>query len=321
MSRLFPCLFALLSWPALATPDWEARPLAEIAVYPELGAQAQVVSLNESRLAAEIAAPLSRLTVEPGQRVAKGAVVAEMACHDYDLAMERAEAAWQASKARSRLADLQQERAGKLAAEGFLSREALDIRQAELDAARAEVAVNAAALKTARTDQGKCVLRAPFPAIVQERLAQVGEMLAPGTPVVALLDTSRIEVRAEVQAGDREALEQTRSPVFVGQGSRYPVHLKRISPAVQRASRLVEARLRFTGRGAPPGAAGRVVWNSHEPHVPPEYVVRRQGRLGVFIVDAEGRPRFILLPDAQEGRPAAGLPAATRVIVRGHNAL
>ncbi len=319
---ILPAFLALFSLPVLAAAPWQARPLAEIAVYPERSAQAQVVSLNESRLAAEIAAPLARLPVEPGQTLKKGAVVAELACRDYDLAVERAAAGLRAGEAQARLATLQRQRAEKLAAEGFLSQEALDGREAELDAARAGVAVNVVALKTARADQGKCVLRAPFPAIVQERLGQVGEMLAPGTPVVTLLDTSRIEVRAEVQADDRESLGQAGKIAFSSQGRRHGLRLKRLSPTVQRTTRMVEARLVFKGTAAPPGASGRAIWQDHRPHVPADYLVRRQGGLGVFVVDTAGQPRFTPLPAAQEGRPAAlDLPPATRVIVRGQNAL
>jgi RND family efflux transporter MFP subunit len=203
MKFLLPVLLAH-ALPAFA---WEAKPLREIAVYPERSAQAQVVSLNESRIAAELSARIVKLAVEPGQRIARGALIAQLDCRDYDLATERAQAAKAASQARAKLADLQYARAQKLTAEGFISRDGMDSRAAELDSARADVAVNAAALKTTRSAQAKCSVRAPFPAIVLERLAQEGEMATPGTPLASLIDTSRIEVKAEVQAADAAGLK------------------------------------------------------------------------------------------------------------------
>ena len=305
----------LCTLPALA---WEAKPLRDIAAHPERRAQAQVVSLNESRLAAELAARVVELPLEPGQRVARGALVARLDCGDYELAAERARAALRASDARARLAALQHERARKLAAENFLSHDALDVRAAEQEASRAEVAVNAASLKTAEADRGKCVVRAPFPGIVVERLAQVGEMAAPGTPLATLLDTSRIEVRAEVQQADAAGLRALGRADFVGLAGRWPLRLRRLSPAVGKTTRLVEARLRFSAAAAAPGGSGQVVWNSPDAHVPARFVARRNGVLGVFLVEGD-TPRFHLLADAEEGRPApaTGLRLDSRIVVRG----
>ena len=315
-------LILLLAFSALPALAWEAKPLREIAIHPERSAQAQVVSLNESKLAAELAARISRLAVEPGQRIARGTLIAQLDCTDYQLATERAEAARKASEAHARLAELQHARTVKLAADGFVSKDALDSRRAELDAARADVAVNLAALKTAQAAQGKCRISAPFPAIVLERLAQEGEMEMPGTPLVSLLDTSRIEVRAEVQQADASGLKATRKIDLLGHDGRYPLRLVRLSPALLKTSRLVEARLRFITADAPAGSSARIVWASPEMHVPAKYLVQRQGKLGVFLV-SNGAPHFHPLPDAQEGRPTkvAALNPETPVVISGSDGL
>ncbi len=305
----------LATLPALA---WEAKPLREIAIHPERRAQAQVVSLNESKLAAELSARIVSLPLEPGQRVARGALLARLDCGDYDLAVERAQAALRASEAKARLAVLQYERTRKLAAENFVSRDALDVRAAEQDASRAEVAVDGASLKTAQANRGKCRIYSPFPAIVVERLAQEGEMATAGTPLLRLLDTSRIEVRAEVQQADAAGLQRAGRAEFVGLSGRWPVRLKRLSPAVAKTTRLLEARLRFTAAAAAPGESGQIVWNSPQAHLPAQAVVRRDGRLGVFLLDGD-TPRFHILNEAQEGRPALaeGLNADSRIVVQG----
>jgi RND family efflux transporter MFP subunit len=317
--RITPLVLLAFALPALA---WEAKPLREIAVFPERSAQAQVVSLNESKVAAEISARIINLAAEPGQQLARGALIAQLDCHDYDLASERAEAAKKASEARARLADLQHARAQKLAADGFISKDGMDIRSAELEASRAEVAVNAAALKTARAAQAKCVVRAPFPAIVLERLAQEGEIALPGAPLVSLLDSSRIEVRAEVQEADVAGLKSARQIAFLDADTRYPLRLLRLSPARLKASRLTEARLRFTSAAAAPGSSARVVWANPEMHLPAALLVRRQSRLGVFVASDQS-VRFHPLPNAQEGRPAKaeGLLGDSRIVVRGSGQL
>lgn len=315
MKSALPLSLLFLSLPALA---WEAKPLSEIAVYPERTAQAQVLSLNESKVAAEIAARIEQLAPEPGQVVAKGALIAKLDCRDHELATERAKAALTAAEAQARLAVVQFERATKLANEKFVSRESLDTRSAELEVARATVAVNAAALKTAQYNQGKCVVSAPFAAVVVARLAQVGELAAPGAPLVSLLDMARIEVKAEVREADVASLKGARAVRFAGPEVDYPLRLVRVSPAVDKTTRLAEARLRFTAKPAASGASGKIEWNTNEAHVPPEWVARRNGRLGVFV--AEGKTaRFHPLPAAEEGRPAlaSGLKLESLIVVGG----
>lgn len=323
--RPLPILLALLAVappaPAQQTPALAVKPLAEVAIYPERDAAAQVVSLNESRIAAEIAGRIEAVPVEVGQRIARGAVLARIDCRDHELARERAAAAITAARARLVLAENQLERGRGLHAQGFISEEALAARVTETEVLRAEVAQAEVQLASAARAVGKCVVRAPFAAIVRERLGRVGELAAPGTPLAALVDAARIEVAAQVQTKDTASLERAAEVRFLGPRGAQPLALERISPAIDPQTRTMEARLRFSGTAAAPGASGRIAWRDAQAHVPPELVVRRAGRLGVFVDDA-GTARFHALPEAQEGRPArVDLPGSTRLVVSGQLAL
>ena len=298
-----------------------ARPLSEVALYPERDAAAQVVALNESRISAEVAGRIEAIPAEVGARLAGGAVVARIDCRDHRLEVSRAGAALQAARARLALAEQQLGRARELQSKGFLAAEALATRETEVEVMRAEAAQARTQLATAERAVGKCVVRSPFDAIVRERLADVGELAAPGTPLAMLIDAGRLEVSAQVQARDVRSLEQADSIRFEGEGGRRAVKLLRVSPAIDPQARTVEARLAFAESPAPPGAAGRLFWRDHRPHVPAALLVRREGRLGVF-VDEGGVARFRALPQAQEGRPAAvAFPPDTPVVVRGQHAL
>ncbi len=308
---LAPCA---LAQPA---PAVTVAPLAEVAIHPERDASAQVVSLNESRIAAEIAGRLEVMAVEVGQRVERGALLARLDCRDHQLARERAAAALAAAQARQGLAEQQLRRGRELRAQGFVSDEALAGRVTEVAVLSADATQAGAQLASAARAVDKCVVRAPFSAIVRERLGQVGELAAPGTPLALLVDAERIEVSAQVQAKDVRSLEQAARPAFVGLGGARALVLLRVSPAIDRQARTLEARLRFTGAAAAPGAAGRVTWRDTAPHLAPEFLVRRDSRLGVFVDDG-GTARFHALPDAQEGRPArADLPPGARIVVKG----
>lgn len=307
--------------PAQQTPALAVKPLAEVAIYPERDAAAQVVSLNESRIAAEIAGRIEAVPVEVGQRIARGAVLARIDCRDHELARERAAAAITAARSRLVLAEKQLERGRGLHAQGFISEEALAARVTETEVLRAEVTQAELQLASAARAVGKCVVRSPFAAIVRERLGRVGELAAPGTPLAALVDADRIEVAAQVQTKDTASLERAAGVRFLGPRGAQPLALERISPAIDPQTRTVEARLRFSGTAAAPGASGRIAWRDAQAHVPPELVVRRADRLGVF-VDNAGTARFHALPEAQEGRPARiELPGSTRIVVSGQLAL
>ena len=321
--RLALCFLALLCAPALAAPpaSVKSRPLSELALHPQREASAQVVSLNLARLSAELSARIVRIPVEPGQRIARGAVVAELDCGDTRIAAQRAQAALDSAQARRRLAQQQLQRSTELAAKNFISSDALDTKKTEVDVLAADVRLAAAVLAAAQRDVGKCTLTSPYPAIVEARLAQVGEWASPGSPIVQLWDTSRLQLAVQLQTEDVESMTQAQ-PVFVSQGREVAVKLLRVSPALNPASRTREARFAFPGAVPAPGSHGVLRWRDPRAFVPADYLVRRGDALGVFVV-RDGRARFVPLPGAQEGRPvlAASLGADARLVTEGRFAL
>ncbi len=316
-------LIALLCAPVMAAPpvSIKSRPLSELATHPLREASAQAVSLNFARLSAQLAARIDSIAVEPGQRVARGAVVAQLDCTDARIAAQRAQAALESSQARLKLAQLQLQRSAELAIRNFISGDALDAKKTEVSVVAAEVKLDAAARAAAQRDVGKCTLRSPFPAIVEARLAQVGELASPGTPIVQLWDTSRLQLAVQLQVDDAEPLPRAQ-PVFASQGREYAVKLLRISPAMNLASRTREARFSFPQAAPAPGSNGVLRWRDPRAFVPPDYLIRRGNSLGVFVL-SQGKARFVPLPDAQEGRPAAAatLPADAVLVTDGRFAL
>ena len=322
--RFALCLFALICAPVMAAQPLavKSRPLSELVHYPQREAQAQVVSLNLSRLSAQISARIDSILVEPGQRIAKGAVIARLDCRDYRIAAERAQAALESAQARHKLAQMQLQRSTELAAQNFISGDALDAKKTEVDVIAAEVKLNLAQRATARRDVEKCTLRSPFPAIVDARLAQVGELASPGTPLVQLWDSSKLQLSVQVPQALASSLAAAKAPVFVSQRREYPVKLLRISPALNPASRMREARFDLGGSAPPaPGSHGMLRWRDDRPHLAAEYLLNRGGQLGVFVLDGQ-KARFVPLAEAQEGRPApVALPPATMLITDGRFAL
>lgn len=297
------------------------QPLGELLIQAQHEAPAAAQSLNESRIASEVTAVVRTLPVQVGEVVEAGATLVELDPRDAQLALDRAQAALAAAQARIRLAEFQLQRARELHERNFASADTLTQRETELALAQAERAAATAQVASAQRDLDKCTIRAPYRAIVHARSAQLGELAAPGSPLLTLIDVSRIEVSAQIQPQDSASLQAADDILFVAPGTRYAVRLLRISPAIDRATRTQEARLPFSGQAAPPGTEGTIRWQGETNLLPADLLSRRNGRLGVFVADGD-TARFAVLEQAQEGRPVAvTLAPATRVIVDGRFSL
>ena len=117
-------------------------------------------------------------------------------------------------------------------------------------------------------------------------------------------------------------LQAAQALLLESSGERYPLRLLHLTPAIDPLGRTREARLGFVDQRALPGAAGRLVWRGAAAHIPADWLVERDGRLGLFLVDG-AVARFAPLPAAIEGHPAevADLPPHSLVAGEGREAL
>ena len=318
LTALFTSVYSISS-AAVATQATlvSVQALGDLVVQAEREAPASALSLNESRLSAEVTAVIESIPVQVGEVVEAGAVLVQLDPRDYELALKRNLAALQSVQARIKLAEFQLRRARELFTKKFASEDTLIQRETELTVLQAELASAQIQVDSARRDLAKCRITAPFQAIIKDRKGQLGELAAPGTPLLSVIDVAHIEVTARVQPKDGVLLESAEAISFVAPRQDYPVRLLRLSPAIDPATRTREARLAFSGVSAAPGTEGRLVWRAKESLLPADLISRRNGRLGVFIAEHD-KARFVVLEQAQEGRPVpVVMPAETRIILDG----
>lgn len=299
-----------------ATPQYTVKPLAQLAVYPESRALAQVVAQNESRIAAEVSARIQEIPVRLGQSVRKGAILVQLDRRQYQLALEQAGNQVKLLQNRYKLAELQFAQAKALHASQFVSAQVLEQRRTELAVLDSELKIARDGVAQARLSLDKTILRAPFAGAVKERLAGEGELAAPGQPIVTLVEESNNELRARVPERDIAALKADQTPLFRQAGQTFPASIVRISsvidPKAQTRDVILQARDTLVA-----GSAGELVWTSNLPHLPAAYLQQRGTQLGVWLEDG-GKPVFKPLPQAQTGRPVpVDWPLETRVIDTG----
>ena len=311
------CLLASSS-AAIAEPiPVTAQPLAELAVHSEWRAPATVVSDNDTRLSAEVTARIVDIPVQVGEIVERDALLLRLEDADLQLSLQRAQASLESLAARLELARYQLTRARTLSEKQAVSDELLKQRETDVKTLLAEQAAAEANLTLTQRQLAKTRIRAPFKAIVIARLANLGELANPGTPLLRIVDAEHLEVTASIQADAAAGLEIASAPELHIGGSAYPLSLRTITPYIDPKTRTREARLRFGAGMAMPGSAGELVWQDSEAKLPADLLSRRNGKLGVFVVEAD-KARFVNLTEAQEGRPAATtLGADSLIVVQG----
>ncbi|MCG5501529.1 efflux RND transporter periplasmic adaptor subunit [Ectothiorhodospira lacustris] len=293
------------------------RSLDTIGFHPVRSAPATTVSLNDTRVSAEIHGVLREVVVRVGEGVEADALLARIDCEEHTLDLQQVRAMTQAARADAEFAQFQLGRAQELARRQAVSAELLNERQAQSSRTRAEVARLEAATRSAQRRINLCEIRAPFDAVVIERLSSVGELVQAGTPIARILDARDLEVSGNIQQQDLPALQAAGKIRFVAAGAHYPVELRAISPIVDQRLRSVDVRFVFTEETTLPGQVGRIEWVSDLRHAPADLLVRRANDLGIF-VEEDGRARFITTPEVREGQPPSlDLPGDTRLIVDG----
>lgn len=149
---------------------------------------------QNSALGFEAGGKLAHIDVSEGDHVKAGQKLARLdtgllAAETSQLHAQRSEI-----KARLQLAKASLDRFRALQQKGYASAQNLDELQAEVEALQASIAVTDSALAANRLRLEKSDLYAPFDARIAQRLADEGEVVAAGQPVLQLLSIANAEV-------------------------------------------------------------------------------------------------------------------------------
>jgi RND family efflux transporter MFP subunit len=153
-----------------------AEPVQSVSVLHETRAAGVLAPRDELRLAFKVGGVIDRVLVESGDTVRKGQLLAELKQAEVDSAV--AQATEGAEKARRDL-----ERGKRLRADEVATEEQLENLTTAYNVARAN-------LDAARFNARFARIEAPADGIVFERMAEAGELVQPGQPIVILGDTS-----------------------------------------------------------------------------------------------------------------------------------
>jgi multidrug efflux system membrane fusion protein len=196
---------------------------------------------NSAFIKARVAGELQGLTVREGDSVKAGQVIASVDVTEYAARQQQAQDQADAAKAQIAIAQRQFDNNRALVDQGFISKTALDTSLATLNSAQATHRAAIANVDVAKKAMLDTVLRSPISGLVSQRLAQPGERVAVEARIIEVIDTSRMELEANIGAADALNVKVGQTAMLTIEGSTAPVssQVVRINPNTQTGSRNV----------------------------------------------------------------------------------
>lgn len=221
---------------------------AREVVQPMLVALPQQVSFSGPLVApataivrAKAAGTLLQLSAAEGARVRSGQTIGALDLADARSRVAEREA--NVASARATLAQAERTHASneRLAAQQFISPNALDGSRAALETAAAQLNAALAALQTARVGLRDATLVAPIAGIVAKRHVLPGEKLSPEQPVLTIVDLQRLELAGSVGTHEVSRLSPGLPVQVQVEGVDEPVlgRIARIAPAAEPGTRSI----------------------------------------------------------------------------------
>ena len=210
-----------------------------------LAVSGSLKAVNSAVIKARVAGELQGLTVREGDFVKAGQVIARIDASEYRSRVRQVKEQAESAKAQVDVVQRQYDNNKALVDQGFISKTALDVSLANLNAAQSTYKAAQAATDVATKSVDDTVLKAPISGQVSQRLAQPGERVGVDARIVEIVDLSRLELEATLSAADSTQIQIGQSAELQIEGSSKTVAAKvvRINPSAQAGSRSVLAYL------------------------------------------------------------------------------
>lgn len=271
-----------------------------------------VAPQTRATIEAKVSGRVVEMPVVPGSLVAAGDLLARVEAQEIDAQHRRAIALRdQAQRDVNRYAEMTDQRA--------VSKQELDSARARLEVATAEGAAAATMLEYTR-------VTAPFAGVITRKLADVGDLLTPGKPLLAMEDPTRLRFEADLPEAliDHVALGQSYRARIDSLALTVAVAASEIAPSADPGTRTFAVKFDLPPTaGLRAGQFGRVavpVGRAPMLRLPATAVVRR-GQLELAFAVADGVARLRIVKtgkrDADQVEIVAGLEPGEMVVVKG----
>ena len=198
--------------------------------------------IDQTVVKARVAGRLAEVLVREGDKVTKDQVLARFETSELQSKVNERQSALDAARADARWTARDRADKETLASRNIVSQSAADQARSASENKASMVAVAEAQLEVARKNLLDTVVLAPFDGVVGERIANQGESLPIDGKILALLDTSHVEIAAQMPAADVVRLRVGQAAVATLEGfgdKSFAGKITRISPTAQAGSRSI----------------------------------------------------------------------------------
>ena len=196
---------------------------------------------SDSVMGFEVAGVLTSLTATEGMRVSPGDVLAQLGTDRRQARLDAVAATYERVAAELAQAEARAKRIAQLVEDGSASEQDYDDARYSAQALAAAETTAAAQRQSAQLELEKSTLRAPYEAVVAERLVQTGAVVAPGTPVLRLVTAMGREAHVGVPADVARRLELGKTYSIGLQGEQVSAELRSIRDDLDPATLTVGA--------------------------------------------------------------------------------
>lgn len=186
-------------------------------------------------LSFELGGRIVVLTVDEGDSVTKGQVIARLDTDLLDADLMRLEASRAAAMAQLEFAEARLSRARKLQKQGFTSTERLDEALAVRDELLNRIAETDAALHAVHINKTKSTLYAPFTGRIGAQSVEANETILAGQPIVRVIESSAPEFRVGLPLDI--AVDNLEAAQIDVAGRALPATLKQVRPDIDPVTR------------------------------------------------------------------------------------
>ncbi|WP_277962604.1 efflux RND transporter periplasmic adaptor subunit [Pseudomonas sp. RIT-To-2] len=287
-----------------------------------------IVARVESAMGFRVSGKIAQRLVDIGQHVKRGDALMRLDVSDFGLDVKNQQAAVAVAQAARVKADADFSRLQGLVAMGAVSARAFDEARQGKDAARASWNAATARLDLSRNAYGYAVLRADTDGVVVDRLADAGQVVSAGQPVIVLAQDGPREARIELPETLRPALGSQVSARLFGQDDHsFTARLRELSGAADPLTRTFRARYVLEGasQGIPLGSTVVVALQrpgaAAEREIPLSALYDQGHGPGVWLVGHDSKVHYAQVHVARVGEEtaivAAGLNDGDSIVALG----
>lgn len=251
-----------------------------------------VMSRTDSEIASEVQGRIEWIA-DVGDEVKKGEVLAKIDDELLQLALEQNTADIAKWGSRVELLERKKNRVSKMAKLNNSSRDELDEIISELEIARQEVQQAKLNKRQSEYRVSQTVVKAPFDALVVDRIQTPGEYTSIGSDLVRIVDTKNVEASIRAPLSASPFIQKGQNVIVKNRNNETSENIRTIVPVGNSNSRMMEIRVALEPGDFPIGSAVRVALPHSDSHeattVMRDALVLRQAGTFVFIIDDENK--------------------------------